>query len=166
MQVLSINFYRGCCQFPVVSTLMICYVQQCSRANTQWKITWEIPIEFFQFLPILVLLVAEPPLPLTWPSQSSWKMNEFLSPRPLPQIRAFCWDFSPETEISLSWGTNEPFTDPLADVFSLLAPDPGIAHLAGHDCREKFLLVLSLEGRMACHHLVQHHSEGPPVNLW
>ena len=94
-------------------------------------------------------------------------MNGFLSPRPQPQIRASCWDFSPETEIYSLCPVELMIlpTDPLADIFCLLAPDPGIAHLAGHDCREKFLLVLSLEGRMACHHLVQHHSKGPPVNL-
>ena len=94
-------------------------------------------------------------------------MNEFLSPRPLPQIRAACWDFSPETEMYSLCPLELMIhpTDPLADIFSLLAPDPGIADLAGDDCREKLLLVLSLEGRVACHHLVQHHSEGPPVNL-
>ena len=57
-------------------------------------------------------------------------------------------------------------TDPLADILGLLAPYPGIAHLTAHDCGEKLLLVLSLERRMTCHHLVQHQSKRPPIDLW
>ena len=94
-------------------------------------------------------------------------MSGFLSPRPPPQIRASCWDFSSETEI-YSLASLELVilpTDPLADILSLLAPDPGIADLTGHDCGEKLLLVLSLKGRMTRHHLVQHHSKRPPIDL-